>query len=276
MSAQLTPGEVLAQGPGWDPGGLTIEPLPGGLTNRTFRVRRGNSLFALRLDAPHTAAFDLDRERETTIMRHAEEAGIGPPVVYADPASGVLVTRYLEGPAWSAEHLHDASRIDALARLLQKVHALPLCGDAFDAKERARHYLTRTPSDDALFSELERAAQAVSSGKISGPLSCCHNDVIVENLVGSPPRLLDWEYACDNDAAFDLATLIENHRLNGATARRLIAAYADGGGAALAERVEYQRRLYLRLTLLWFAARGAATSSAADAEQVRALLARIR
>lgn len=276
MSAQLTPREALAIGPGWGPAGVTVEALSGGLTNRTFRVRRQRVQFVLRIDAPQTASFNLDRDRELKILRRAEAAGIGPAVVYADPARGILITRYLEGPTWSADNLRETRNIEALATLLRKTHALPLCGESFDAAQHARHYLSRLSSNEPLYPVLEQVAAALSGVAASGPVCCCHNDVVAENILGHPPRLLDWEYACDNDAAFDLATLIENHRLSSAIERRLIAAYADGESAALAERVAHHRHIYARLMLLWFAARGAATSSAADAEQVRVLLARIR
>ena len=34
---------------------------------------------------------------------------------------------------------------------------------------------------------------------------CCHNDLVVGNIIAAPEiRFLDWEYACDNDPFFDL------------------------------------------------------------------------
>lgn len=270
-----SPGEVLARIPGWEGGEAHIEPLGGGLTNRSYRVVRRGERFVLRLDAEHTAAFGLDRRRELAVLKLAADAGLGPPVVHADPDRGVLMTRYLEGEVWSPDMLGRAERLAALAALLRRVHALPTCGVRFDAKRIAAGYLSNLKQDDALYDAAVGAAADLERLPAGDAAACCHNDVVAANLIGLPPRLLDWEYACDNDPAFDLASLIEYHALDAASSARLLAAYAGGARTGLAERVELQRRIYVRLTVLWFAARRSVTPGVEGDGRLRALLARL-
>ena len=66
---------------------------------------------------------------------------------------------------------------------------------------------------------------------------------------------LDWEYACDNDPFFDLATIVEHHELSDAHTAELLNAYFDGDGQRWRHHLERQRKLYLALLCLWMASR---------------------
>jgi thiamine kinase-like enzyme len=66
---------------------------------------------------------------------------------------------------------------------------------------------------------------------------------------------LDWEYACDNDPFFDLATIVEHHELDDAQSLRLLNAYFDGDGERWSDNLKMQRKLYLALLCLWMGSR---------------------
>ena len=258
MSKTLTPHEALANIPGWDIAGVRIDPLPGGLTNRSFKVSRGSGIFVLRLDAGHTAAFGLDRKRERDILKVAASAGLAPDIVFADEEAGVLLTRYVEGKVWTAADLAKPDNIARVAAMLRDVHALPLAGSHFDGEAIAAGYFAKIDQggDTELATFAERCVGIVAGTPQADKLRCCHNDVVAENLVGQPrPMLIDWEYACDNDPLFDLASLIAYHDLSRDLLQTWLSAYFGNALPEHRERLEQLRRSYDALHWLWMAAR---------------------
>ena len=256
MSALVEARAALASIPGWRSAGADIEVLGGGLSNRTFRVRRGGENFLLRLDAAHTAAYGIDRAREFAAQASAAEAGLAPPLLYADGERGVLLRRFLTGHVWTAADLDDPQRIAALAMLLRHVHALPLCGHALDVGAVAARYLEGLGVDTALARRGAGIAGWLAGIGPADSLRCCHNDVVAGNLIDAPGlMLLDWEYAADNDPLFDLASLVGFHELGDAVALRLLGEYLGEADAEARERLDLQLAIYRALAWLWFANR---------------------
>ncbi|MEJ2258644.1 MAG: phosphotransferase [Woeseiaceae bacterium] len=72
---------------------------------------------------------------------------------------------------------------------------------------------------------------------------------------------LDWEYACDNDPFFDLATIVEHHGLDDDLAMRLLDAYCGGDGRRQLAQLRAQQALYAALYWMWLAARPDTTSA---------------
>ena len=74
----------------------------------------------------------------------------------------------------------------------------------------------------------------------------------MENIVNTPEtRFLDWEYACDNDPFFDLATVAAHHELSPAQRDVLLNAYFDGDGSRWREQLERRVVVYESLLYLW-------------------------
>ena len=67
----------------------------GGLTNRVFKIE-GPETLCLRLPGAGTEEY-INRANEAQAAREAARAGVSPDVLFSDPASGVLVTRFVEG-----------------------------------------------------------------------------------------------------------------------------------------------------------------------------------
>lgn len=236
-----------------------ITPIAGGLTNRSFLVDSGSERLVLRLDAEQTSAIGLDRHTELQILRNAAEASLAPQVRYAEPEAGILLYEYLPGAVWTRASLDDDDNLDRAASLLRDVHALPASGVVLDFLAAANRYATvvsrntELRADAALWVDIVRATPEPAAG------CCCHNDVIASNIIGDLRdrrlKLLDWEYACDNDPWFDVASLIAYHDLDRRQSDRLLQAYAGGPASEARERLELQLRLYDAIQALWLAAR---------------------
>lgn len=272
----LTPHEALSRIPGWDARDVAWRELPGGLTNRTYRLKRRGRSYVLRLDSEHTAAFDLDRARELAVLENAAARELAPAVEFADTGAGILLSDFVDADPWQASDLQDEARLEALAGLLRRVHALPSCGAGFDASGIAERYLRNLSSQPALHAFGRRCVEIVATQASSGERRCCHNDVVAENIIGFPaPVLIDWEYACDNDPLFDLASLIAYHDLGAAETRLLLSTYSGGSDPAMAERLQAQIRIYDALQWLWFANRHAITPAAGHRARLETLRGRI-
>src|SRR5436190_13369388 len=67
----------------------------GSLTNLVFRVDLSGEQYVLRLPGKGTEEY-INRANETQAAREAAKAGVSPDVLYADPPSGIMVTRLID------------------------------------------------------------------------------------------------------------------------------------------------------------------------------------
>lgn len=254
MSSALNAFEALALVPGWDPATTEIEELTGGFTNRTFLITSGDERCALRLNAKTTGAFTFDRNCELSILGSAVEAGLAPAIVYADIENGILMTEYLADPVWTASDLESTANIEALAELIRRVHALPMSGVRLDLNLSAAKYEDYLKRRHGLHAYASRCKEVIASNPQSDHLVCCHNDIVAENVIASQPlKLIDWEFAGDNDPYFDLASIIRFHNLPQHDSDSLLDAYTGGADAESRERLAAQERVFDAVQWLWLA-----------------------
>ena len=75
----------------------TVASLPGGLTNRNYKVSTPEGTFVARVWAPgDLLAINRDHEHRNSVA--AAAAGVGAPVVAYRPEQGLLVLGYIRGP----------------------------------------------------------------------------------------------------------------------------------------------------------------------------------
>ena len=276
MSIRLSPEQAINRVPGWAAADTVVEKQLAGLTNRSFRIRRGSERYVLRLDAEHTPLIGIDREAELTALRKAADAGLGPEVVFAEPGAGILVTRFLAGMPLRITDLQNDDTLAAIADLLRRVHRLSPEGPSFDAVGAARRYSEVLRDDGGLRATADLCVSIVADAERPAELAFCHNDVVAENLIADDSlRLIDWEYAGCNDPAFDLATLIAYHDLSEHSATSLISAYSGGTDAPLFGRVRELSRVCDALHWLWLAVRESVDPEAGQARRLRRLRERI-
>ena len=274
---KLDPLSALARVPGWDPQAAEIDELKGGLSNRTFRVSYGGEDFALRLDLEESDVLRFDRTYEQSIMTAAHLAGIAPDVIFVDAAAGMLLTRFLPGRAWEHEDMLSDQQLVRLAELLRAVHALPACGKRVNYIEEAAAYEAFLAQRQGLHAFASSCVEAVRSTPDRDIVACCHNDIIARNVIDDGTlKLIDWEYARDNDPLFDVACAIGYHDLDERRADLLFEEYTGGARGDERERLVEQRRTYDALHWLWFAARQLVLPDPEQARRLEALQQRIR
>ncbi len=256
----LSPQTVLRSIAGWET--ATVTELSGGLTNTTWLVEQDGRKAVLKIDEGVRGEPYNSRSAEASIQSMAAGYGLANGVIHA--SERVLLTWYAEGDVWEPRCLEQDDNIERVAAALRLLHSLPLSGRSFDAVTAARRYASKIDNTDQ---ELVRHCTAlIEKMRLPHNLCCCHNDLVAENIIASPDvKFLDWEYACDNDPLFDLATIVEHHQLDEELACRLLEAYFDGDCDHWRAKLKEQQELYLALYWLWLASRPGSTQEECDA-----------
>lgn len=214
----------------------------GGLTNRVYRV----GAFCLRIPGKGTEEY-INRANEAVAAREAAKAGVSPEVLHFDAASGVMVTRFVDGAVtMSAENF--ASRPGAAARAgkaFRKLHdsgaAFPFRFELFSMIDSYLKVLsTKDVALPAGYHDVVREADQSVRAALAAhtlPLVACHCDPLAENFLdtGSRMWIVDWEYSGMNDPMWDLGDLAVEAQLSPVLEEEMIAAYF-GGAPRPAER----------------------------------------
>ena len=249
MTSPSIPNSVLQRLTGWED--AACELLQGGLSNRTWLLQKDNQRAVLKIDENAREAPLNTRAQEAIIQTAAADAGLANAVLFE--GDGLFLTAYAEGEVWSVASFEEDRNLELLGSALRQVHALPPTGREFDAARAAQRYANAIQFDESCVAHCVEIIDSVGSPR---ELRLCHNDLVAENILATPDiRFLDWEYACDNDPLFDLATVVEHHGLAERQAAQLLDAYFEGDGDAQLAALREQQRLYRALLWLWLAAR---------------------
>ena len=210
----------------------------GGLTNRVYRL--GDSV--LRLPGHGTEAY-IDRANEAEAAGAAAAAGVSPPVLHADPKTGVMVTRFLPGAttmspaAFRARKGSPARAGEVLARLHASDARFPARFELFAMIDDYLGHLAKTdiaPPDGyhAVLQDAESVRAALAAVPL--PLAPCHCDPLCENFLdtGQTMWIVDWEYSGMNDPMWDLGDLSVEAEFDEAQEWEMLRAYFKGDPAS--------------------------------------------
>jgi thiamine kinase-like enzyme len=243
---------VLAQVPAAK---LAAEPLPG-LTNRNYKITTPGGNYVLRLPGTGTEKY-IDRAAEAHDAGLAAGAGLTPEILYADPATGLMLTRFVDGAeTLTAAAMHDPATLRDAAQILRRLHDSGLrFRREMRVFDKIDSYLQKSPRAAVQFGAVRRAAEKLRN-LVDDPerrLAPCHIDPTPHNFIrgrgsdgASRLYLIDWEYAEMSEPAYDLAGLSIEADFSDAEDRTLLAAYGEGVKGATPDRVTaYKVSLYL-------------------------------
>ena len=240
---------------------LRVEPLES-LTNRTVKLTLGGEQFVLRIAGAGTASY-IDRTAEAHNARLAAGIGIAPEVLYADPASGLTLTRFVPAsrPLTTAD-LQQPATLRRAVDLLKRLHesGLPFQG-RMELLPKLDQYIALAarkgwPADLDL-TPARRTAEAARPALERGgaPWGPCHIDPVPHNFVagGTPEALylLDWEYAAMCEPMWDLAAVSIEAELDERSDRVLLDAYFGPGAPRQGGRFILYKALLNLLAAAW-------------------------
>jgi thiamine kinase-like enzyme len=211
----------------------SVEELPGGLTNRNYKVTTPDGIFVARVSSAGDDLLAIDRDHEYRNSVTAAAAGVGAPVIEYRPEAGVLVIGYIEGRTLTNADVAEPGNIRRIARACRRLHAGGrFCNDfnMFDIQARylrvVRSRGFRVPAGyDDLSTRFEAARAALAAGD-EGTVPC-NNDLLAANFIdgGDLIYLIDYEYAGNNDPCFELGNIWGECRLSLDALAELVTAY---------------------------------------------------
>jgi thiamine kinase-like enzyme len=213
-----------------------VEPLPGGLTNRNFKVTTPDGSYVLRHWNPSAAdELAVDRQAEYENSVRAAATGVAAPVVDFLPDDGVLVIGFLEGETLSDEHLQRSGMLPRVAAACRRLHAGEPFVNRFDMFEVQADYLGRVRRRGFRLPEgyldhariVGRIRDALSVRPVA--LRPCNNDLLAANFIddGQNVSIIDYEYSGNNDPYFELGNIWSECHLTLDQLEELVASY-DG------------------------------------------------
>ncbi|MDT5194942.1 MAG: hypothetical protein QOG79_1549 [Mycobacterium sp.] len=202
----------------WHGKRVEYEPVLGGLQNSNWRitVAGADKRYFLKIPGDGSDAF-IDRKLANEAARRAGERGVGAQLVYFDPESGVEVIEFLEGyRACTNGDFKDptvARQIVDIYRVLHEGDLLSGTKTMFDMIEEHLAQVgelgVRLPDDaELILGEYRVAKSAMLASGLD--LVACHNDPMPGNFLvadGQPMRMVDYEFASNNERAYELALL---------------------------------------------------------------------
>ncbi len=193
----------------------SVTELPGGLTNRNFKITTINGTFVARVASGGSELLAIDREHEYRNSVRAAAAGVGAPVIEYQPAAGVLVIGFLDGRTLTNADVAEPGTLARIAGACRALHAGERFDGDFDMFEIQHRY--RAVADDRgikipvgyddWLTRFEAAARALAVR--ATPTVPCNNDLLAANFIDDGDRiwLIDYEYSGNNDACFELGNI---------------------------------------------------------------------
>ncbi|HUZ36294.1 MAG TPA: phosphotransferase [Streptosporangiaceae bacterium] len=208
LAARLDRVPALARTP------RTIEELPGGLTNRNYKVSTPEGSYVARVWS-RGDYLAINRDHEHLNSAAAAQAGVGAPVIAYHPQDSLLVLGYIDGRTFGNDDVQDPANIPRIARACRQLHAGPRFAGDFDMFAIQARYSAVTAEQgftvpagyDALAPRAQAARRALAVR--AEPTVPCNNDLLAANFIddGTAIWLIDYEYSGNNDACFELGNI---------------------------------------------------------------------
>src|SRR5215471_7677334 len=103
----------------------TVTELPGGLTNRNYKVTTGEDAFVVRVWSGGGDFLAINREHEYRNSVAAAQAGGGEPFVAYRPEDNMLVLGYIDGRTFGNEDVQAPANIPRIAQACRQLHTGP-------------------------------------------------------------------------------------------------------------------------------------------------------
>lgn len=240
--------EALASIADWRGREIRYAPVHGGLQNSNWRitVEGIDRRYFLKIPGAGSESF-VDRVAANEAAMLAGSLGIAPEMILFDHRTGIEVIEYME--AYRGCTNGDLKRPEIalqIVDLYRTLHSAPLMSltktifDMIDEHlDQAREHGVMLPGDFAL---IEREYCTAKSALLASGLDLvpCHNDPMPGNFLyseGHPLKLVDYEFAANNDRAYELAIFVTEMFFDERRTLELIAAFYGSSEWSVVSRV---------------------------------------
>ncbi len=214
-------------------GRRVVQELAGGLTNRNYKVVSAQGAYVVRVSPREADALSINRDHEHENTVRAAASGVGAPVTAYLPDDGVMVVGFIDGVTFGDEHLKIPGNVARVAEACRRLHAGQRFVNDFDMFEIQPGYLAivqregmRLPEGYLAFQPHVDRIRAAFAPTDDGTVPC-NNDLLAANFIddGEQIRIIDYEYAGNNDACFELGNIWSECHLTLDELEELISAY---------------------------------------------------
>ncbi|MGE6699489.1 phosphotransferase [Hyphomonas sp. NPDC076900] len=198
-------------------GAVSYKRIEAGITNSNWIVRRGPDAFFVKVHGENTHIL-IDRTAAISASVQAGELGVGPRLIARFDDPGAEVYEFLQGYRnCTVEDLGNLHFRKQLLRSYKDMHAstpLPVTRTGIGQLEQRYSVLLsesiECPQDvPALVGLCREAGERVAASKPE--MRPCHNDSYAPNFMirdaDQSIRIVDWEYAANNDPTWDLTMI---------------------------------------------------------------------
>lgn len=240
--------------PGWTSDNVSMQPLVGGLMNSNWLATHDGKTHFVKVYGIGSEAF-INRDLSIEAARQAYDLGIAPNVLHYDNKTGLEVVEFLTD--YRASTNADFSRLDFLEHVIDLYAAfngggqLSKTKDVFEMTdehiEQGNELGSIRPADfDWLMKQYNKAKQAFMASGLD--LVPCHNDPMPGNFMVqldddqiTDMKLIDYEFASNNERAYEIGVFLGEVFLDEATSLALIERYYGEVRAEVVARVSVAR-----------------------------------
>lgn len=240
--------------PGWTWDDVDVAPLDGGVTNANFVAVHDGKRHFMKVYGPGTESF-INRDGSNDAALQAHKMGIGPNVLHYDKNTGLEVVEFLDG--YRASLTSDFARKDFLEHVIDlyaTFHKGKPLSDTKDVFEMTQEHIDQgaelgvtTPVDFKwLYKQYSKAQEAFTASGLD--LVPCHNDPMPGNFMVAMDgdaitdmKLIDYEYASNNERAYEIGVFLQEVFVDEATSLEIIERYYGEVRADVVARVTVAR-----------------------------------
>lgn len=240
--------------PGWSSETVSVQPVVGGLMNSNWLATHEGKMHFMKVYGIGSENF-INRDLSIEAARQAYDLGIAPNVLHYDKQTGLEVVEFLTD--YRASTNADFSRMDFLEGVIDLYAAfnggkrLSKTKDVFEMTdehiEQGDELGVIRPADfDWLLKQYAKAKKAFMASGLD--LVPCHNDPMPGNFMVqldddkiSDMKLIDYEFASNNERAYELGVFLGEVFLDEATSLALIERYYGEVRAEVVARVTVAR-----------------------------------
>ena len=212
----------------------SITELSGGLTNRNFLIQTLEDKYVARVSSNSSSLLSIDRGSEFINSTIAGKGKVGAEVLDYLPGEGLLLISYIKGKTYGADDV--GANLSRVAKSLRGLHSLEVFDHEFNMFTTQKNYQNivkeqgfRLPYGYVDFAPQVAEIRAAMAVLFEG-LVPCNNDLLPGNFIddGEKIWLIDYEYAGNNDACFEIGNVWAEAFLPLDSLEELVSAYYGG------------------------------------------------
>jgi len=208
----LTIQDIIENVEQWKNKKVTYKYLPGGLTNKNYKLDVDGESYVIRIPGQGTDIF-IDREVELHNTISASDIGVGAKIFKYFKPDYIIIAGFINGEIMSADILkNNNEKIVKAVSAIRRVHDNANFISKFVMFDKFKDYLQIVEKNNMDlqqgFEDVKKIVEEIEKIflKENPKLVSCHNDLLAENFIdeGDSMRIIDWELSGMNDPCFDL------------------------------------------------------------------------